>query len=320
MDRWLPWKGWGKTRKEVARQLKVPEGTLSSRLTTARTMLAKRLARHGLVVSGGALATVLSQESASASVPTSAVSSTIKAASLLAAGNGAASITSVKVAALTEGVLKAMFVAKLKVAGAVLLAVSLIGIGMTVITYRTLASDQGGATDDAAPKAAAKGREKGAEDAERPRVDGADRGKNAGEEGKPEARGEEKQGKEEPLENRASDSSKLRELLKERMAAVQTLADSVKGLYKQGTVSEEAVRQAELRVHKTELDLCDSTKERIGVLEKIVKVYQEMEDHTLVLEKRGTASSESVLEAKLMRLEAQIAVEREKATLARSPK
>src|SRR5262249_19720409 len=36
----------GRPRKEVARQLGVPEGTLSSRLATARKLLAKRLTRH----------------------------------------------------------------------------------------------------------------------------------------------------------------------------------------------------------------------------------------------------------------------------------
>ena len=97
----------GKTRKEVARQLAIPEGTVASRLARARGMLAKRLARHGLAVSGGSLAAVLSQTVASASVPTSVVASTIKAASLLAAGK-AAGVVSAKVAALTEGVVKAM--------------------------------------------------------------------------------------------------------------------------------------------------------------------------------------------------------------------
>src|SRR5437588_420431 len=38
----------GKTRKEVARQLGWPEGTVASRLARARARLAKRLARHGL--------------------------------------------------------------------------------------------------------------------------------------------------------------------------------------------------------------------------------------------------------------------------------
>src|SRR5262249_39743179 len=56
----------GKTRKEAARQLKLPEGTIASRLATARSMLAKRLARHGLPVSGAALAALLSHNRAAA--------------------------------------------------------------------------------------------------------------------------------------------------------------------------------------------------------------------------------------------------------------
>src|SRR5262249_28895330 len=97
----------GKTRKEAARQLDVPEGTGAGRLARGRAMLAKRLARHGLAVSGGALAAVLPQRAESGGMSTSAVSSTIKAASLVAAGRAAAGgVISVKVAALTEGVLK----------------------------------------------------------------------------------------------------------------------------------------------------------------------------------------------------------------------
>jgi RNA polymerase sigma factor (sigma-70 family) len=60
----------GKTRKEAARPLGVPEGTVAGWLARARTMLAKRLARYGLAVSGGALGVVLSQNGASAAVPT----------------------------------------------------------------------------------------------------------------------------------------------------------------------------------------------------------------------------------------------------------
>src|SRR5262245_34744903 len=59
----------GKTRKEAARQLGCPEGTVASRLARARDMLAKRMARHGLAVSGGSLAAALSQSATSAGVP-----------------------------------------------------------------------------------------------------------------------------------------------------------------------------------------------------------------------------------------------------------
>ena len=119
----------GKTRKNAARQLGMPEGTVAGRLARARVMLAKRLARHGLTVSGAALAAVLSQNVGSAGVPTSVVSSTIKAAGLFAAGQTAATgVISTKVAALTEGVLKAMFLHKTKSVAAVLMVVAALGI------------------------------------------------------------------------------------------------------------------------------------------------------------------------------------------------
>jgi hypothetical protein len=94
-------------------------------------MLAKRLAQRGVALSGGALAAVLSQNVASAGVPTPVVSSTIKAATLFAAGQAAATgAVPVNVAALTEGVLKAMMLTKLKIATAVLLGLTVLGAGL----------------------------------------------------------------------------------------------------------------------------------------------------------------------------------------------
>ena len=123
----------GVTRKEVARQLDIPEGTAASRLATARAMLAKRLARRGVVMSGVLLGAMLSQQSAWASVPALVVSKTIKVASLIAAGQAATGVITVKVAALTEGVIKAMFLSKLKgVLAVVLVAFVCIGGGMTL--------------------------------------------------------------------------------------------------------------------------------------------------------------------------------------------
>jgi RNA polymerase sigma factor (sigma-70 family) len=120
----------GKTRKDVARQLGVPEGTLSGRLTRGRAMLAKRLARHGVAVSIGALAAVLAQNALSAGVPTSAMFATISAASVLAAGQAAPTgIVSAKVAALAEGVVRTMLLTRLKVVTALLLIISAAGMG-----------------------------------------------------------------------------------------------------------------------------------------------------------------------------------------------
>jgi RNA polymerase sigma factor (sigma-70 family) len=131
----------GKTRKEAARQLGCPEGTLAARLTRGRVMLAKRLAAHGLAISGGALAGLLTQQAASAVVPTSVVVSTIKAVTLFAAGQAAAAgAISVKVAALTEGVLKTMLLTKLKVVMVLFVVASLSGTAGLI--YQTQAAEQ----------------------------------------------------------------------------------------------------------------------------------------------------------------------------------
>lgn len=122
----------GKTRKEAARHLSLPEGTVASRLATARTMLAKRLRRSTVAVSGGALAAMLAQNGASASVPSSVASSTIQAAVLFAAQPTAATgLVSAKAVALAEGVLKTMLLTKLKIATAVLVMVAVVGLGGT---------------------------------------------------------------------------------------------------------------------------------------------------------------------------------------------
>jgi RNA polymerase sigma factor (sigma-70 family) len=125
----------GRKRKEVARQLSIPEGTLSSRLATARKMLAKRLARHGLPLSAGAVAVALSRDVTLASVPPPLVESTIKAATALVTGQATAGVISAKVAALTEGVLRGMLMSKLKVATVVLLAVTFLTTGLGGLSW-----------------------------------------------------------------------------------------------------------------------------------------------------------------------------------------
>jgi RNA polymerase sigma factor (sigma-70 family) len=116
----------GRPRREAARQLGLPEGTLSSRLTTARRMLARRLTRAGVTLSGGALAALLA-EGASAAVPAPWVGATARAAARVAAGQAAAAAT--PAAALMNEVLRAMLMTKLKTFVAVALAVVLVGAG-----------------------------------------------------------------------------------------------------------------------------------------------------------------------------------------------
>jgi RNA polymerase sigma factor (sigma-70 family) len=126
----------GMTRKEAARQLGIPEGSVASRQARARVMLAKRLTRRGVVFSGASVSAVLSAgaRSASASAPPALVASTIKAASLLAAGR-AAGVVSAKVAALTEGVLKTMLLNKLTATKSLAGMLTVIAVIMGLYAY-----------------------------------------------------------------------------------------------------------------------------------------------------------------------------------------
>jgi RNA polymerase sigma factor (sigma-70 family) len=126
----------GRGRKEVARTLGLPEGTLSWRLAHAKKLLARRLARYGAVAPAGALSAVLSRDAASACVPCPLLNATAKAALRLVAGESlAAGLVPSHVLIITEGVLKAMLLNKLKTVWAVALVVAL-GAGAVGLTYR----------------------------------------------------------------------------------------------------------------------------------------------------------------------------------------
>ncbi len=143
----------GKSIKEATQQLGWPQGTLAGRLARGRKLLAKRLASRGVMLSAGSLATVVSQNVASAGLPTSLVSSTVKAASLVAAGQMAvAGVVPVKVAALMEGVMKAMLITKLKTVTVALLVVAVVATGGGLLSRSTTAAAQ--TADERLPKAA----------------------------------------------------------------------------------------------------------------------------------------------------------------------
>jgi RNA polymerase sigma factor (sigma-70 family) len=130
----------GRPRKEVARRLGIPEGTLSSRLAHARKLLARRLTRQGLALSGGALVALLAAGPASAEVPAALLHSTIQAATAVAAGQAVLTgAVSVKVAALCEGVMKAMYLTKLKAAAALLCGAAVLGLGAGGLAYQARA-------------------------------------------------------------------------------------------------------------------------------------------------------------------------------------
>jgi RNA polymerase sigma factor (sigma-70 family) len=124
----------GRTRQEAARQLDWPEGTVAGRLARGREMLHKRLLRRGVTLSLATLSAVLTQKTALATLPATLVSSTIKAAALVAVGQIAAEgVISAKVATLTGEVMKTMLLTKLKTIAAIVVVCAFGGFGWVAL-------------------------------------------------------------------------------------------------------------------------------------------------------------------------------------------
>ncbi len=121
----------GRSRKEVAELLGIPEGTLSWRLAQAKKLLAQRLARRGLAVSGVALAAVMTPATTSAFLRASTVKAVLSVEAIPA-----------EVLALTEGVMKAMLLSKLKITVCVTMLALLAGVAASGVVYRAAAQEK----------------------------------------------------------------------------------------------------------------------------------------------------------------------------------
>jgi RNA polymerase sigma factor (sigma-70 family) len=115
----------GMSTVEAARQLGCPQATVGTWLARARDRLRVRLSRRGLAIT--AAAALANNASASPQL----VASTLQAA----AGAG-----SPRVLALTEGVLRAMFLTKVKVAGLALAACSVV-LALSAWSFQAVANN-----------------------------------------------------------------------------------------------------------------------------------------------------------------------------------
>jgi RNA polymerase sigma factor (sigma-70 family) len=129
----------GKTQDEAAVALGLSKGTLKRRLKRGRALLRARLVRRGF----GAMALLLVSARPTvthASLATSLVLSTVKAATTVAAGGAMASAVSAKVAAVVKGGLNGVTFAKLTVMILVLVGIGALGSGARLL-HQTRAAD-----------------------------------------------------------------------------------------------------------------------------------------------------------------------------------
>ncbi len=137
----------GLSPEQVAQQLNCPVGTVHSRLARGRSILARRLARHGFA--GAVVAVALADSTARACMPCELVVSTVTAARLsVAEGAAVKALNSAKVSTLTQGILQSMVLTKVKIAIAVLLVLGTAVLGAGGLISGTLATEPVGGMAD----------------------------------------------------------------------------------------------------------------------------------------------------------------------------
>ena len=124
----------GRTHAEAARELGCPRGTIGVRLQRARELLRGRLTRRGLALSAAALAVLAAERTIAAAAPAALVHATLKAALLFAAGKAVAGAVSTQAVAWTQGVLRTMFLSKMKTLAVILAVTAAVGTGAGYLT------------------------------------------------------------------------------------------------------------------------------------------------------------------------------------------
>jgi outer membrane protein TolC len=115
-------------------------------------------------------------------------------------------------------------------------------------------------------------------------------------------------------------AKKVKELQKERIAALKEMANIIAAQFQRGQGSFEEVLEARLLVHKAELDASEKESDRITLYKNIVDELKKLEAAADDRFKAARGSQTSLLKVKARRLEAEIDLERAKAKEAKETK
>jgi RNA polymerase sigma factor (sigma-70 family) len=139
----------GKTVDEAARQLGCPRGTIGTRLARARQRLRSRLAGRGVELGGAAFLGLLAQPKVRAAPSATLIAATLKAVTIPAAA-------SARIVTLSQGVLKTMFLSRLKTAVAVVLLLAAFASGLGSLSIRMHAAEEPAGPQEPKPPARAR--------------------------------------------------------------------------------------------------------------------------------------------------------------------
>jgi RNA polymerase sigma factor (sigma-70 family) len=276
----------GHTNEEAARVLNCPRGTIAMRLARARERLRSRLIRRGVTLSAGTLTAWLTDNAMSATMSPLLLAQTAKCV-LMGAVSG-------PIATLTEGVLHAMFMSKIKMATAfVLMLAAITGAGAGAYYLRAQAPPK----EFEPPQ----GYVELLKDLEKPLK-------------RPEVAAPDKKDASKPEEH-------LRKLLTARRDMAEEEWKIRWGLYRAGAnepgtgnpVTLHLVIDASKHLLKAELELSTNKAERLKAREKYFKQVKEYTDVTEAQYKVGRVVKAAFASSLYEQLDAEIELEREKA-------
>jgi RNA polymerase sigma factor (sigma-70 family) len=287
----------GRTNEEAARQLGCPKGTIATRLARARERLRGRLTRRGVTLSAGMLATLLLHNAAPAAVPVLLAPATVRCAVQITLGNAAGGGASATAVALMKGVVQAMFLSKIKVVGAALLAVAVVAGGAGVFSYVGRAQPP---ADPAQPSPQDKG--VAAKDKDGPAKDKDEWEQQFGDELR-----------QIRAELAKAPKRQLKELLQARRDAAQQQALARMDEFQAGRGTLDICLEANRLLLKAELELSEKKEDRIKAHERYLERIAWMFEVNTARFNDGKISIADHSQTMYFRLEAEIDLLREKA-------